>query len=336
MSSSTVTTSQVVRPQVAPGSHPIETAKYIIPTKAINLFHKTVLEWIENRAPGGVIYGTPRTGKTKAIRFLTGLLARKFGARVPIFSLLCREYRIPSEKMFFAEMLKAVGHALWNSGNSSEKLHRLIEYVVAQVEASGQNRLLWFLDEAQFLHEFEYNLLINVYNELDRRDVTPIFLLVGQPELLAQGNVFRQSNKTQILGRFMVRQFHFHGIKSRKDMAACLEAYDVATEFPDESKTSYTRYYFPEAFPTNFKLKACAEDLWQAFKHLREVYCLAGLQEIPMQYFCRTVEYVLKNYGTFDVAPTISARVWQEAIKASGYLDAEQCLVPPPKENNGK
>lgn len=48
MSTSIVTTSQLIRPQVAAGSHPIENGQYVISTPPIDLFYKTLLQWIEN------------------------------------------------------------------------------------------------------------------------------------------------------------------------------------------------------------------------------------------------------------------------------------------------
>jgi hypothetical protein len=42
-----------------------------------------------------------------------------------------------------------------------------------------------------------------------------------------------------------------------------------------------------------------------------------------MQYFCRTVEFALRRYGTNEeVAGEISIEMWKEAIRASGYIDA--------------
>jgi hypothetical protein len=328
---SIVTTSQLVRPQVAPGTHPVETGRYIIPTPAITLLFETLLRWIEYRAPGGCVYSPPRTGKTKAIRFVRALLKEKLGA-VPVLTMLCRELQRASEQNFLQQLLRAAGHSIWEPGNATVKLHRLVEFLAAMVEESGQPRLIWFLDEAQNLHEAEYNTLINVHNELDARDIAPIFVLMGQHQLLAQVNTFEETGKTQILGRFMVQQFHFRGVTSRKDVASCLQAYDGATEFPQGSGVSFTSFFFPYAFQlSDFRLRTYADDLWQVFKQLKEESCLPAAQEIPMQYFCRTVEYVLKTRKTFDVAPTISPAIWKEAVRSSGYLDAKHYMFP--KEN---
>ena len=325
--SSTIVTSHVITPHVQPGSHPIETGRYIISTPAINLLRESLVSWIENRAPGGCVDSPPRTGKTRAIRFTRGLLLDRFGS-IPIFTMLCRGLKSASERDLFERMLKAVGHSLWQSGNANAKLHRLIEYLTAQVEESGQPRLIWFFDEAQKLHEPEYNTLIDVYNELDTRDIVPIFIMVGQHELLSQINAFKATGKTQILGRFMAQQCHFHGLRNASDVSVCLQAYDDATEFPVESECSFTAYFFPNAYRlSGFRLQDHADDLWEAFKWLRESAGLPGPKQIPMQYFCHAVEYVMKKHRTSSHSPRITPQIWKEAIKKTGYLNAERFTV---------
>ncbi|HBB94687.1 MAG TPA: ATP-binding protein [Blastocatellia bacterium] len=321
--SSTATPSQLIRPAVARGSHPVETTRYVIPTPPIQSLSLTVTHWIHNRVPGAVIYNRPRTGKTRAIRFLNQLLPEIFGPQLQIINMLCREYRIASEGTFFEDLLRASGHTMWSSGKTSAKRHRLNQYLIEKVERSNQNRLVFFLDEAQKLHEPQYNWLIDVYNELDQRDVAPIILLVGQDELLNQCNAFQQTQKTQILGRFMVHQFHFRGLKNLTDIKSCLAAYDEV-EFPSESGWSFTSYFFPNAHQLGFRLKDAASDVWQAFKETKENYCLPGTLEIPMQYFCTAVETMLKNHTSFEVKPNLSMRMWKDCVEKSGYVAANR------------
>lgn len=166
-----------IRPNVPFGSHPIDTTRYLLPTPSIDKLYKAVLQWIENRVPGGIIYGKPRFGKTRAIQYLTRLLTHKFGANLPIMILLCRDYRIPSETTFFEDLLRTAGHTLYRSGKAAAKRDRLIEYLTEKVEFSSQNRLILFIDEAQKLHEHHYKWLIDLHNELDARDVAMIVLL---------------------------------------------------------------------------------------------------------------------------------------------------------------
>lgn len=314
-----------IRPNVPAGSHPIETTRYLLPTPSIDDSYKAVLQWIENRVPGGIIYGKPRLGKTRGIQYLTRLLAEQFGANLPVMTLLCRDYRISSETTFFEDLLRTAGHALYRSGRAAAKRDRLIEYLAEKVEFSSQNRLILFIDEAQKLHELHYKWLIDLHNELDARDVAMIVLLVGQDELVHQFSAFQQTQKTQIIGRFMVHQLEFHGLRGATQIKRCLEAYDVCSEYPEGSGWSFTRYFYPAVFNSGFRLKSYGDSLWEAFRVTRDECGVPGNREIPMQYFCRTVEFALRKYGTLEeVSSEISLEMWKDAIRVSGYIDAER------------
>jgi len=314
-----------IRPNVPVGSHPIETTRYLLPTPPIDNSYQAVLQWIENRAPGGIIYGKPRFGKTRAIQYLTRLLAEKFGANLPIMTMSCRDYKIPSESTFFEDLLRAAGHGLYRSGKAAAKRDRLLEYLIEKVEFSSQNRLILFIDEAQKLHEQHYKWLIDIHNELDAHDAAAIVLLVGQDELAQQCSAFQLTKKTQIIGRFMVHQLRFNGLRGVSQIKQCLKAYDEESEYPENSEWSFTKYFFPAAFNSGFRLERYADSLWEAFRLTRDECGLPVDHEIPMQYFCRTVEYALRNYGTLEeLQNELSIKMWKDAISSSGYIDAER------------
>lgn len=71
--------SDTLRPFIPKGTHPVETGKYLISTNEIDRMYQTVLQWIENRMPGAIIYGRPRLGKTRAITYLMNCLPQDFG-----------------------------------------------------------------------------------------------------------------------------------------------------------------------------------------------------------------------------------------------------------------
>ena len=112
-------------------------------------------------------------------------------------------------------------------------------------------------------------------------------------------------------------------------MVIALPTTDIAdSEYPPESGFSFTRYYFPSAFESDLRLENYAPIVSQAFKEVREEAQLPLTREIPMQYFCRTVEFVLTHFGTLEELSTdLSLAQWKEAIKQSGYIDAEHYVV---------
>lgn len=314
-----------VRPIIAYGSHPVDTGRYVIATPPICALYEQVKRWICNRAPGGMIHGKQRFGKTRAIKYIMDQLPADIAPRIPIFLVIARDYQRPSEGTFFQDILRAVEHA-FTGGKPADKRNRVLEFFHERAIAGWRNRLVVIIDEAQKLHEMHYRWLVDLHNELeDRRGVSTTWILVGQHELVHQRDVFVASKKTQIIGRFFVHRFQFHGLRSLDDVKDCLTCYDDPdlTEYPLNSGWSYSRYYFPAAYANGWRLEHQADVLWETFNKVRIEHKLPGKGEIPMQYLAHTVEYALRKCGTLDeIAEPISVAVWREAIMESGYHDA--------------
>lgn len=309
-------------PTIPAGQHPIETMRYVLPTPAIAELHAVVERWTDNRVPGGVIVGRPRLGKTRALKYVTGWLAQELGP-VPILQWRCREYKTPSEAVFFEDLLRASGHALVHSGKPAAKRDRLTQWLWEQAHRSGQNRLLLFTDDAQRLDPRQFNWLMDVYNDLDAMGVSLITILVGQDQLVSQRSAFIEAQQYQIVGRFMVQVHHFYGVRSQEDMQVCLTGYDTATEYPEGTGWSFSRYYFPARFDTGWRLQEETKKIWDGFAHIRQEHAIPRSRDIPMQYFTRTVEYLLRRGAAIQGADPIPESLVLQAIYNSGYADAE-------------
>ncbi|MDU2066332.1 MAG: ATP-binding protein [Sporomusaceae bacterium] len=308
------------RPFLKPGTHPIETGRYIIPTKQIDGLCNIVETWIQNRTPGGIVHGRPRIGKSWAVAYLLQELNTK--NTIPTFSVQCRHYKIPGESAFFEDLLRGVGHMVVYSNKANLKRDRLNNFLVEKGLLSKTNRVILILDDAQRLHSSHYDWLMDVYNDLNFSGVFLSIILVGQNELLHQRSAFIAERKAQIIGRFMVHTYHFEGIKKITDMKACLEAYDINSEYPSGSGWSFVRYFFPDAYLEGFRLASEAENVFTIFKDIQKENRIKKF-EIPMQYFSLTIEYVLKKYGINGLNRLPSIDDWKKAIISSGYIHAE-------------
>lgn len=312
------------RPFVSKGSHPIETGRYLLLTNEIEKLFKTVTGWIDRRSPGGIIYGRPRLGKTRAVTFLTQVIPQELEAKIPIFHTCCRQYKQVNENHFFEDILQDVGHIMSSIGKAQRKRNRLTHFFLEQAEASRQHRIVLFIDDAQRLFEIQYGWLMDLNNELDRAGVSLTVLLVGQKELLHQRSALIQAKKAQIIGRFMIHEYKFSGIENISDIEVCLKGYDMDSEFPENSGWSFVRYFFPEAFSHGLRLEQCAGDLHTVFQHLRQEAKVGRSFEIPMQYLTASIEYALRQFGAngHGVEWLTSAH-WREAVIQSGYLEGE-------------
>jgi hypothetical protein len=309
-----------IRPNIPKGSHPIETGDYIIGTPATFGMFQTIYEWIEMRQPGGVVFGPPRFGKTRAIAYIAKQLETKFEGHLPIVNFHCREHAYPNENVFFEEFLTALGHGFSTRGKSVEKRGRLSEFLRCMGADNPHSRLVFFLDEAQNLQPQHYKWLIDIYNDLDMSHVRSTFILVGQKELAARRKAFVIAKRFQIVGRFMVNVHQFPGLSSPEEIQVCLHGYDENSEHPKGSGWSFTRFFFPTAYVHGWRLASQAETIWQAFMEVKMKARLPGEDELPMQFFSHSIEYVMRKYENLvDVEPHLSLQIWKEAVEKSGY-----------------
>ena len=280
------------RETIDPQLHPIHTRRYTIVTPMMEALLAETVQWIKNGVTGAIIQGDPRRGKTKARRLMAQLLPKYF-PRLPVFQMIARHYAHPSERVFFGDLLKAFKHTMYSAGTAAQRRDRLMESAVSVVQSSGQDRLVLFIDQAHRLMESHYDWLVDFHDELSERGIELFVFLVGQREIATVCEELRRANKNQILGRFMIDQVRYFGIRSAKELKACLNAYDEKSCFPDGTDWTFTRYYLPGPYGAGWRLADHAEVFWNAFDEVRRHGAVSGALEIPVQHFVRTVERFL-------------------------------------------
>lgn len=307
-------------------THPVEDGSYLIPTPPICELSAKVLGWIKSRAPGAMVYGPQRFGKTKAIQYICGDILDEFGDDFPVFSFKCRKYATATEPTFWGDILRDVGHTEADSGTAWQKRLRLKSFIQDRVFAAKQKRAVFLVDEGQKLQYLQFEWLQDLYNDLDAEGISPIFILFGQKQLLEMRSTFVNKGEMQIVGRFMVHSYVFRGLRSQKDIAQCLYGYDEGSEYPIGSGSSFTRHYFPKAFDNGWRLRNEAENIWNAFMQIRFENKMSQRFEIPMQYFIATMNDALVEYADHkQTDPHFSLNKWKEAIKNSGYAEIAIC-----------
>lgn len=310
----------IERPIIPIRHHPIYTGKYNIQTKSIDELCNEVVKWIDNRNPGGIIYGRARIGKTRAIHNLVIALKEIYGDNLPVFVLNMSDHK-PSEKYFYLELLSDLNHSIIKPSRTVIELKTTaINHMITFGKSYETNRIILIIDEANFLNGNDYNCLIDVYNRLELSGVQLTVLLVGTKDILSTKSMLIQTHKQQIIGRFMVRVYRFNSVKNIQDLQICLASYDYS-EYPIESGWSFTRYFFPEAFDEGHKIYQLAEVLFDCFKDL---YKSKKPIEIPMQYITSTIENCFRKFGCDGLNNYFPTRNELElAIKDSGYEEAE-------------
>lgn len=305
-------------------SHPLILRRYVLPTASIEELYLRIKQCFKLRVPGAIVYAMTRWGKTYAIRQIIAELRRDFPKLVAI-TFDCHKKKFPSETAFFSNLLRAIGHEKAETGSAYVKRARLLNKLMEMLQASGQNVLVVFADEAQKLEIEEYEWLREVHDELERNGFRMVTFLIGQPQLKNRKTSLKQARQTQIVGRFMIDDIEFHGIRSAEEGATCLLGYDTAT-YPNEA-WSFTRFFFPQAWASGMRLVTEGAPLWQQFQEAHDNSGFRTDLEVPMTYFARTVEIALTEFGKDHPDFRFTPEIWKEAVKASRFSAAEEELL---------
>lgn len=297
--------------------------EFNITTPAIMDLQSKILKWVSDGTPGAIIYGRPRIGKTRAILYIASVLKAKYGRELPIYVLNATEH-IPKDKFFYSELLKVVGHPEFDKGTVTILKDRLLNALFTCACNTKYRKIILFIDEAYNFSEKDFKWLMDVYNNLNLKNIHLYVFLVGSDELIARKQALIMSKQHQIVGRFMVEECHFQGIQSTKELSICLANFDQTLNIAGE-KVCLTKEFFPDAYLEGKRLFSCSDVLMNEYLKIMKKISIPSSSEIPMMYFINTVKYCLNTYGIIGQKvyfPT--EEMWEQSICNSGYIAAER------------
>lgn len=314
----------MIRPMIPSGTHPIEQGIYVLPTLEIHRLMDKIVQIITDGAPGMIVYGRPRLGKTKATTFAVNYLPEVLEYKLPVFVADSKSYKVPSAEKFFRDMLTDFNFGFPTKKDEIVLRNQIVSIMHEKAEQCAHRRVALIMDEAHKMTEWQYDCLIDIYNQLLRRNVRMTTISIGQEQLVERRTFFLANSKAHIIGRFMPSEYRFRGVTNQEEMEFVLQSYDES-EFPVNSGWHYTRYYFPEAYDAGKRVADFSKSLFNLFLEIRQEYGLSSkLVELPMEYLAFTVENVLKINGSNGKRTEwLSTDQWREAIQRSGYIESE-------------
>lgn len=300
--------------------HPMLSQEYALFTPPIAKFFEVVCEWIENKVPGAYIYGVSRLGKSKAVRFwISKLIEEKFFGKIFFFYMNYKNHQHPQEGTFYTELLSASDNLFKSTGTIAEKLERLAIHLCTRAHNIKSNHIVLMIDEAQFMHDQEYQWLCNVQNEIDEAGFRFTVISVGSHELTYQHEIFSMAESAYLLSRFMVRSQVFHGIQNEVELEYVLNGYDEYSEWPENSGISYTQHFFPRAHKAGFRIAEISRVMWEVFLELAPDVLNKKL-EVPMEHIAKSVEYIFRQLSSTDnLHINIERELIKKAIKQTSY-----------------
>ena len=301
-------------------SHPLVRGQYAICTAPILEMFDEICLWIDNHAPGGYIYGYSRFGKTWASRFwIPKLLKEQYGKKLTFFRYEHKQHDRFSEILFLSELLGASRHKYGRAISKKIMLDRIARLYATTARNHGSNRIVLLIDEAQDMHDPEFQTLCNLENELDQHSYKLTVISVGSQELTYQHSAFIQAGQIHLMARYMVRSSRFRGICNAEELKNVLIGYDSFTEWPEKSGKSFTKYFFPKAYEDGFRMANHANNMWRIFEELgprKSKYSL----EVPMEHIAMSVEYIFRNLtDEYVCADELKVADLDKAINDSNY-----------------
>jgi hypothetical protein len=206
-----------------------------IPTPPINDLALELLAWLRRGVPGAAIYGHWRAGKSWALDYVLNLISDVFGQPVAhvTWEIVGKGYnlQLPSSNEQYeltfpkdpervevkeAEFLRdrlADMRAPPGGRQVSLLRLRLGNFLEEKARAKCAGYIIVAVDEAQNLTHEHYLYMIRIFNDLVKRGLTPLFLLVGQPELYYQERIWLEGKYgLQVAGRFFMASYFFRGV----------------------------------------------------------------------------------------------------------------------------
>lgn len=310
------------RPEFRGGRHPFSSPSFLMPTPEIDRVTTKSRQWLDGGAPGAIIYGKQRTGKTRLVRSMRDKLPTLANRPLPIVCSNAKTWTNASEASFFEKLLRSSGNLFAHVGRAPEKQARFTQQLLSLACRAESSEIGLLIDNAERLAPTHYFYLCDVYNELDDQGVRLFTLLVGEPDLKSQSSALLEVGEVQAVGRFMVEEHCFRGITKLEDFQTCLDNFDWI-EAPVRSGWSATRYFLARAVRGGYRLSSESRKGFRIWKELHRDAKLPGKFEVPMQYFMTAVLAFLTAASKRDGEGFESDDDdWSEAIKKSGYLRA--------------
>ncbi len=299
--------------------HPVLHQEYGLFTPPIHEFFQTVEEWIDNRVPGGYIFGPSRYGKSRAVRFWAKvLIEERYRKQLPFYRMIYLHHDRVHESEFLTEILAAVKHHYLDNKSRRDKLDRLVNFFCTEARNAGGNHIVFMIDEAQNMRDLEFRWLCNIQNAMDDLGFRFTVTSIGSQELAYQHSLFSEGQDVHLMGRFMVRNARFHGIRSMEELRYVLNGYDQDTEWPEGSGISYTQFFFRRAYDAGFRINEYASTFWELYTHLAPERLRSRL-EVPMEHIVKAIEHLFRKFHTTDARLTFKRNELEAAITQTQY-----------------
>ncbi len=295
-------------------NHPFTRDNSVLHSRPAVNFVKEMLGWIDVRRPGGLLYGKPRLGKTRAIK-LGARAVRNYFPNYISFHVGISDNPSKTLKLLYYQFLRAMRHKYATQGSAAQMEERIINYIIHACPNDEDRGVIFFLDESQNLNTESFGWLVNITNALGEEGVYVHILFCGQPEIRTTFSEIKDEKKEQIVGRFGCSTHKFEGLSDLNDIKIFFRSIDE--EIGPEGKT-YTEFFCPDGFGKGWRLESQAEKFMDSYKEIFSELALPRT-DIPMEFVSKPVQLLFKSTLRGNLKPPYGKESIVTAIKQAGY-----------------
>jgi hypothetical protein len=137
-----------------------------------------------------------------------------------------------------------------------------------------------------------------------------------------QHEYLARTGNAHIAARFLVSHTRFRGITSADEIAYIAHGYDLASDWPKGTSTSFLKHFAPLSFEQGKRISHCADDIWKSVNALLLNVVGRKAVEVPMQHVAQSIETALFRLAKGEDWNTVTCyESWLEMISQTGISD---------------
>lgn len=298
--------------------------EFIIYTKEIAGLERSIMEIVMLGNCGACVVSRPRCGKTTSMIYISHSLKEHYGGNFPIVMWDITDHAV-TEKNFYSSLLTALKIPHSAHATALDLKNRVLSELVTLACDTIFKKVVLMIDEAWRLNEKDFIWLMDLYNILRRHSLQLITIFFSTNELLDLKKKFKAEGLDQIVERFFLNIYQFHGVRDQGELMICMHAFDqmnVAT-LENNKPISLKDFYFPRA-DEDAHFYNLTTDFWNAFTNIRVTHGMT-VDDIPMEFVVGSFRILLGCYGKLSNNSVVwpDYKVIHECIIRSGYTESD-------------
>ena len=305
--------------------HCIVTKQYAVYTPPMHEMINHIGDWIDQLRPGGFVSGASRLGKTRCIQWhLSEVLKDRFNAEIPLVVWTHKSDIHLSEPRFWQQILLASKFEFIDPTKPIKCLEAAYlckERFITIANNAQRNYAVLLIDEAHDMTLREWKWLVGLQNDLDGAGYLLSVISVGTHQLGHQYEYMASTGNAHIAARFLATHEQFHGIRSTDEIEYVLNGYDIDSDWPRGSNTSFLAYFSPQDFAAGRRLSESAALLWTALTELTPKSA-KQYNEFPMQHISMAIELALFRLARGEEWGVVTAyESWLDGVAKTNFSD---------------